>query len=412
MELLLDLGLSLAIGLLVGTERGWQEREAPEGGRIAGIRTFGLIGFSGGLSMLLARTLGYPVLGFVFLALSAILIAAHLSDMPTRRDVGITTIVAALVTFLLGALAVEGERMIAAAGAVVTMTLLSMKPVLHRWLRGIQQPDLLAAIKLLLISVVVLPALPDRDMGPWDALNPRQIWLLVVLIASISFAGYIAIKLIGPRRGVLLTGLFGGMVSSTATTYHLARLARDHAAKNIASAGIVLASAVMFPRMLILVAVLNVQLVYGLLLPIGLMALVLASAALWLSRRHDRDIEGSEALLTNPLELKAAFSFGVFLAFVMLAAKALHEWLGAAGLYMAAVVSGIADVDAITLSLARVARGGVETIPIQQAIVLAAAVNSVIKGVITSVIAGRSVTVLPIMVLTAVAGAVGVYVSL
>jgi len=410
MEPLLSLALSLAVGLLVGTERGWHEREAPEGGRVAGIRTFGLIGFLGGLWALIASALGELLLGFAFVALAVVLLAARLRDMQAPRDLGITTIVAGMVTFALGALAVQGETAIAAAGAVLTMTLLSLKPVLHRWLRGLQEPDLLAAIQLLLISVVILPVLPDRGMGPWQALNPHEIWLLVVLIAAISFAGYIAIKLLGARRGVLLTGLLGGLVSSTATTLDLARLARDRGLAAVASAGIMLASAVMLPRMGVLVAVVNPALLPALIAPLGLMLAVLTVAAWWFARGADRGASPTAETLANPLKLRVAVSFGVFLAVVMLGAKALHEWLGSNGLYVAAAISGLADVDAITLSLGRLARQGADGLVIERAIVLAAIVNNMIKGVMAAGIAGRAVLarVVPAMLLAAIAGAISV----
>jgi uncharacterized membrane protein (DUF4010 family) len=411
MDPLLSLGISLAIGLLIGTERGWQEREAPEGGRVAGIRTFGLLGLLGGLFALIAGTLGELLLGFAFLALSAILLAAYIRESRRRGDVGITTLVAALITFALGALAVTGERATAATGAVVTVTLLSLKPVLHRWLRTLQQRELMAAIKLLLISVVVLPALPNRGFGPWDALNPREIWLMVVLIATISFAGYIAMKLVGPRRGVLLTGLLGGTVSSTATTIDLARLARDGGSANVPAAGILLASATMFPRLLVLVAVVDTTLVIPLAIPLGLMAAVLLIATFWLAHGNP---ERGQALgeFSNPFELRAALGFGAFLALVMLASKALYEWLGSSGLYLAAAAAGIADTDAITLSLARLSREGAPG-SIPQAVVTAAIVNTLVKGMLGAGIAGRAMLdkVMPAMLLSAVAGAAGIYVA-
>jgi len=176
MEQLTDLGIALALGLLVGIERGWQERTSEEGSRVAGIRTFGLLGLLGGLWALLAETMGDLLLGVSFMALTAVLIAAYLSDRRSARDIGITTLVAGLVTFVLGALAVRGQAHIAITGAVITVTLLSLKPTLHRWLRHLEPADFYAALKLLLISVVLLPVLPNRGYGPWAALNPYQVW--------------------------------------------------------------------------------------------------------------------------------------------------------------------------------------------------------------------------------------------
>lgn len=406
---ILLLGVALALGLLIGTERGWKEREIPEGGRTAGIRTFGLIGLLGGLGGLLGQAFGALALGLVFLAVAGAVMIAREQALPESGDLGLTTEIAALIAFALGALAVHGEVAVAAAGAVATVTLLSLKPLLHGWLRKVEERDLFAGIKLLLISVIVLPALPDRGYGPWQALNPYEIWLMVVLIASLSFAGYLAIKLTGARHGILLTGLFGGLVSSTATTLTLAHLAREHRGYALSAAGIALASAVMLPRMLVLVAILNPALLPGLLMPAGMMLLVLGAAAAWLTRgsRDAGPVSGPK--LHNPLELRTALFFGLVLAAVMLAATALHEWLGARGVYLAAAVAGVADVDAITVSLARLAGDATGTTPLQRGIVIAAVSNTLFKGILASVIAGRAMAarVLPAMLAAIAAGIAG-----
>ena len=243
METLLNLGLALALGLLVGVERGWQEREAAEGSRLAGIRTFSLISLLGGLWELLGRGSGEIVLGIAFLAFVVLMSAAHVAEARASHDYGVTTLIAALITFALGALSVRGEHAVAATAAVLTTIILSLKPILHRWLRRIEQQELTAALKLLLISVVILPILPDRGYGPWQALNPHELWWLVILIAVISFAAYCAVKIAGPERGILLAGFLGGLVSSTAVSLHLARLAAQGIQRNIIAAGVLVASA-------------------------------------------------------------------------------------------------------------------------------------------------------------------------
>ncbi|MBK8162785.1 MAG: MgtC/SapB family protein [Gammaproteobacteria bacterium] len=413
MDLFLQLVVSLAIGLLIGLERGWQERAAPEGSRIAGLRTFGLIGFLGGLWAVLAEQLGALLLGFAFAVLAALMILAHREDVRRNRDLGITTVVAALVTFALGALAVLGQAGVAAAGAVLTMTLLSLKPVLHHWLRRMESRDLTAVIKLLLISVVVLPALPDQGYGPWQALNPYRIWWMVILIAALSFAGYIAIKWAGARRGLLLTGLLGGMVSSTLTTLTFARLAREQRVDDIFAAGIVLAAAVMFPRMLVEVAVINAALLPALALPLGLMTCTTAAGAWWLVRRRSGGQPEPALELGNPMELLPALKFGGLLALVMLLTHGMHEWLGQEGLYAAAAVSGLTDVDAITLSLAQMAHGAVAEYAAARGIVIAALVNTAFKGALAVAIAGKEMAqrVLPVFGLTVAAGALGIYLA-
>ncbi|MCC6207596.1 MAG: MgtC/SapB family protein [Gammaproteobacteria bacterium] len=413
MDLFLKLAVSLSIGLLIGLERGWQERAAPEGSRIAGLRTFGLIGFLGGLWAVLAEQLGALVLGLAFAVLAVLMILAHREDVRRNRDLGITTVVAALVTFTLGALAVLGQVAVAAAGAVLTTTLLSLKPVLHRWLLRLEFQDLTAVIKLLLISVVVLPALPDKGYGPWQALNPYRIWWMVILIAALSFAGYVAIKWAGTRRGVLLTGLLGGLVSSTLTTLTFSRLAREHHTDGVLAAGIVLASAVMLPRMLATVAVINAALLPMLAAPLGLMACAASLGAWWLGRQRDKDPPESKLELGNPMKLLPALKFGVLLALVMLLANGMHAWLGHEGLYVAAAISGITDVDAITLSLAQMAQETIAGAPAVRGIVIAALVNTAAKGALAAAIAGRDMArrVLPVFGLTLAAGALGLYLT-
>lgn len=411
------LGLSLALGLLIGVERGWAERRAPEGARIAGIRTLGLLGLLGGLCAVLGRIFGPVALGFAFIAVSIILVTAQVQAMREQTDLGITTEVAGLITFVLGAVAVSGEPVLAAAGAVVTATLLSLKPVLHGWLRRMEQADLYAGIKLLLISLVILPLLPDRGFGPWEVLNPREIWLLVVLIAALSFAGYLAIKVSGAQRGILLTGLLGGLVSSTATTVSLARLARDRdqnrEAARLPAAGILLASAVMLPRLLLIVGALAPALVLRLLLPAMAMALILGLAAGWLV--HGGKDGGTSTLkLRNPLELRTALAFGGLLAVVMVGATALYQWIGESGIYLAAAVAGIADVDAIALSLARLSRVSADATPMQIGIIIAALSNTLFKGGLTAFVGGRDIgrLVLPALCLAALGGGAGLLVVL
>jgi uncharacterized membrane protein (DUF4010 family) len=196
------LGVALAIGLLIGIERGWAEREAEEGGRVAGVRTFALIGLLGGAVVLLAKHLGEPLTAFALLALGGFLAVGYMVHARLKPNViGITAQVAALLTFVLGALAASGEISAAAAAAVVAAVLLSSKPALHRWLGTFRHKELSAGIQLLLLSVVILPLLPNQGYGPWEAVNPYRIWWFVVLIAAISFVGYFVVKEAGTRRG-------------------------------------------------------------------------------------------------------------------------------------------------------------------------------------------------------------------
>lgn len=391
MELLENLGLALALGLLIGVERGWHERAGAEGSRIAGIRTFALIGVLGALSALLAREFGWLLLGLAFLPFAALLIVAHAMTARAYQDYGITTVIAAFITFFLGALAMLGFGTVAAVAAVVTTLMLGLKPVLHRFVARLEQRDLYAALKLLVISVVLLPVLPDRGFGPGQALNPYVIWWMVVLIAGISFVGYLAIRLAGARRGVLLTGLFGGLTSSTAVTLAFARLGRDNRSlQPLLAAGVVVAALPMFPRLLLVAGVIQPALILPLLAPLGLMAAVNALAAMWLWRRPKTGAKPAPVRFTNPLELGTAIQFGVFLAFVMLAAHLVQSRLGDTGVYLLAGVSGLGDTDAITLSLARLAQETLALHVAAGAITLAAMVNTAVKGALVVAIGGRA----------------------
>lgn len=408
MDPLLNLGIALALGLMIGTERGWQERRAEEGSRVAGVRTFGLIGLLGGLWALLAEDIGEQILGFAFLGLTIVLVIAYRQGQKAGSDTGITSLIAALVTFALGAFAARGYATVAAAGAVATTVLLSLKPTLHRWLSHLGAEELYAALKLLLISVVMLPVLPNQGYGPWGVLNPYHIWWMVVLIAGLSFAGYIAMRAIGAERGILLTGLLGGLASSTATTITFARLAHRIHLGQVLAAGTLLASATMFPRVLVEVAVINPQLLLDLVMPLGLMTLTSIVYGLWLWRRHHAQPSTDLLSLHNPLELKSALQFGLLLSVILVLAEAFRAWLGEAGIYLLALVSGIGDVDAITLSMARMSTVDLSADVATRAILIATLTNTLMKGVLVAAIASREMvrSFLPGLLLALLSGGV------
>lgn len=386
------LGAALAIGLLIGVERGWQGREAREGERVAGLRTYGLIGLLGGVTVLLADYLGAIFVGLVFIGLAGLVTTSYLANRDKEGDIGITSLVVALLTFLLGALAVSGEVVIASSSAVVATLLLSYKPLLHRWLGRIERTELRAGIKLLLISVVLLPILPNQGYGPWGVLNPYAIWWMVVMIAAISTVGYFAVKIGGARRGALFTGLFGGLASSTALTLHFSRTARANAKLNLALAmGILLACGTMFPRMLLVASILNPALFLPLLVPTVVMALIVyVPAIVYWNLQTDRH-DGGAFPLRNPLELGPALGFGLLLAGVLLLGKALQLWLGDAGVLALAAASGITDVDAITLSLARMSSHDLALGVAVTGVVVAGAFNSFAKAGIATVVGGRDI---------------------
>lgn len=383
------LTVALAVGLMVGMERGWKGREAGEGEREIGLRTLTLIGLVGGLCGLLSSQLDGLLIGMVFIGLAILLGLVYRVKSRESDDLGLTTEIAALATFLLAALAGLGHLTLAAAGAVVAAALLGYKGRLHGWLRALNRAELAAVLKLLLISVVLLPLLPNRGYGPWGALNPYVIWWMVVLIAAISFVGYFAVRIAGARAGIVFTAVFGGLASSTATTLNLSRLARrDKADRRLLAAGVLLACATMFPRMVLVATLIHPPLLFELIPPAAAMMLLILGPAVWMMRAKNHSVDSADLLPTNPLELRSALLFGALLAVVMLLGQALTEWFGDAGVLALAAASGVADVDAITLSLSRMAEGDLAVTTAVLGIIIAAAVNTLFKAGLALSVAG------------------------
>ena len=387
-----QLGIALALGLLIGTERGWHERAEPEGQRVAGIRTFGLAGLLGGLIGLLSLKLTVVFAGFAFIGFAGLVIASYWLGLRNNSDqLGITTEVALLMTFTLGLLSTSGYPLIAAASAVIVTILLGLKPVLHAWLTRLSGSELIAALKFLLISVVMLPLLPNQGYGPWAAFNPHLAWWMVVLVSGLSFIGYVSIKLAGSRRGIIVSSLLGGLVSSTAMTLNLSRYAREgRYSSNLLAAGVLAASSIMFPRVLIETAVINPALIPSLASPMIVMTLVTLAVAVYFWRMVPNEDSVHQTPLPNPFELGSAVKFGLLLAAIMIMATGAQQVFGNSGLYVLALAAGLADVDAIALSVAKMSTHGLDSDVARNAILIAAFTNSVIKIMLALVIGGWS----------------------
>lgn len=313
--ILLQVLAALAVGLLVGIERGWSGRKEDEGDRVAGLRTFSLIGLLGGVSAQLSDITGQWVLGAGFAAVVVMAVASHIVGMRAKNDIGITTEFAMMLTFALGAWASLGFYIYAFATTAIVVALLGIKPVLHRWLQNIQTEEVYAGIKLLVISLVLLPLLPNQGYGPWNALNPYWIWWMVVLISGISFVGYFAIKYAGNRMGTLLTAITGGLASSTAVTLSMAQLAKPHVKKTLFMSGVIVAASIMFIRVLIEVAIVNAPLLNHVWLPISVMFLCLLLGGVWLWFGNKENQPDSEIEMNNPFKLSTALQFGALLGF-------------------------------------------------------------------------------------------------
>jgi len=381
--------VALSVGLLIGLERGWSERAGDEGSRVAGIRTFGLISMLGALWQLLSQDAAPWLVAVAFAAFALLLAVSSFLEIKQKGDYSITSSVAALIAFALGALAMTPHLMLAAATAVIATVLLGLKPVLHGGLRKLEPNELAAILKLLLISCVLLPILPDRNVDPWNTFNPYEAWWMVVAISGISFAGYFAIKLAGPSRGILLTGLFAGLVSSTAATLSMSRMAKtEPALQRLLAAGVILASTTMFFRILLVAGFIQPALIRPLLAPLVTMPLAGYAVVWWLAREQRPAPAMNGMGLRNPFEFGMALRFGVLLTVIMMLTHWLQGSYGPAGVFLLAAISGISDVDAITLSIARLSKSHFSADIGAQAILLAAMINTVIKGGLAIGIAG------------------------
>lgn len=381
---------ALALGLLIGLERGWHERDTRMGGRVAGIRTFALLAISGEIAGTLSLLLSPWIGAVTLLGIVALLTVGYRLNVDEDHDFGTTTIIAALLTYLLGALVAVGEASLAVAVAVIATLVLHFKQGLHDWLHNLSGLELRGILQLALISAVLLPVLPDQGYGPWQALNPYEIWLLVVLIAGISLTGYFAMQLAGSDKGIMITAVLGGIASSTATTLSLARLCRHLPLYRLLAGGVLMASAIMYPRVLLEVAVLNPALLPQLLIPLGGMSLVSFGMALWLWR-HDSPGGSVDAhtISATPFQIGPALQFGLLLAAIMLAAKGILTQFGEESLWIVSLIAGLTDVDAITLTLARMAQDEISHQTAVMGITLAAVANTLIKGALASIAGGR-----------------------
>jgi uncharacterized membrane protein (DUF4010 family) len=328
-----DLFAALAIGLLIGLERGWQQRGARAGGRVAGLRTYGLIGLLGGLAgMLGARQ---PLVAAVLAAgaVAVLIIDFRRADRLAERNVSATSEIAALVTFALGVLATSGFAVAAMAVAAVAALLLSRRETLHGWLHGLSETDVDAVIRFAIIAGAIWPVLPDRAMGPYGAWNPFDLWLVVVIVCGFSFAGYIAAKRFGATRGTLATAAIAGLYSSTAVTASLAQRLRGEAEQRpVLAAGIAVASAVMFTRVLVLTA---------LLVPFALprLALIVVPATLVALGFAGLGLRAAQAAppaaaqdTRNPFALLPALGFALLVAVLALVVRWAEIRFGNAGI--------------------------------------------------------------------------------
>ena len=393
LKVALSFATAVLLGALVGIEREKRKAEEGEVAGIAGLRTFTLLALFGAAAGWLAAETSSPwVVAAGLLIVGGFVVAGYvIAARADPESTGLTTEVAAVVVYLLGAMVTLGHSELAIGLGVVTAAVLAYKHRLHGFVDKLGWDDVYAGLRLLIATFIALPLLPNEPIDPWGALNPYKLWLLVILISSLSLVGYVLTRLLGPARGTALTGLTGGLVSSTAVTLSFAKDARANPDSTAALAcGILFAWAVMFARVIVLVAAVNRSLLAQVLLPFTMMTLVVGGFAAFLyfrgGAKDGKAVQGSVSV-KNPFSLVAAAEFAALFAVVLLAVKIVQQNFPPGGLYAVAALSGLVDVDAITLSMSEFAKSNEARVAVI-AIVIASLTNTLVKCGMTFAIAG------------------------
>jgi uncharacterized membrane protein (DUF4010 family) len=378
------LGIALGLGLLIGLQRERSES------RFGGIRTFPLISLFGAFCGMLAHGYsGWPIAAGILAVVTMLALANWFSHGDGQNDRGQTTEVAALLTFAIGAYLPHGDPSLAGLAAGLTVILLHLKEPMHTFVQKMGPKDMTGLMQFVVVSLIILPLLPNRTFGPFNVLNPYDIWRMVVLIVALSLTGYVIYKVIGGTASTLIGGLLGGLISSTATTVSYARHAKDSpTAQGLAITVILIASAVSYYRIIVEVSLIARSKTAALLPPLIACALwvsAVAAVAFFILRKESEKMPEPD----NPAELKSAIVFGVIYGLISFAAAAVKHYFGNSALYGVAIVSGLTDMDAITLSLSRMAEADALEPANAWRLILAASVsNFVFKGVTASFLAG------------------------
>jgi uncharacterized membrane protein (DUF4010 family) len=399
-------GLALAIGLLVGLERGWRERDAPDKSRTAGIRTYGISGLLGGVIASLAEATGATLLlAAGFLGFAVVFAWYKAREASHDEDFSVTGVIAGLGVFALGALAVAGDTRAAAAGGALLAAVLASREILHGLLRRLTWIELRSALTLAVMTAVILPVLPDRTVDPWGGLNPREIWFFTVLTAALSFLGYAATRILGQTRGLLLSALAGAAVSSTAVTVALARTARGGGSPLPLAGAAALAAMVSILRTCIIVLLIGPA-AFAPVAPVALAAAACFAAfgVLFLLRADPQ--AATDAPARNPFELVPLLLFAFLFGAVSTVSAALAGTVGSDGLLATSTLSGAFDVDVATLSALRLI-GSVITSDMAGKAVLAALAANTVGRLSIAVLAGPVRFWAPLAAANIVAVAVG-----
>ena len=407
----LRFGASLLIGILIGMQREYAHDSSKGTGLFAGARTYALMSLIGATAAFLTETLNSNwILISIVGMMGIMIIIAYYVTATEREEIGLTSEVAAFITVLIGAICYIHSIELAAAMGVVITVLLAVKGEFRQFVKVITREDVFATLQFAVITAIVLPVLPNKTFGPppLDVLNPTKIWEMVIFISGINFLGYILVKVVGPKKGLGISGLLGGLASSTATTMSFSERSKSQLGMEKPFAvAIIVAWIIMFFRVMVEVAVVNNRLLPGVwpaLTAMGAAALIYAGYLYFSQSAVDEE----ELALSNPFELSTAIKFGLIYALVIFGIKAAEIYIGEKGIYLTSIIAGLADVDAITLSISELTRAG-GSISVESgelAIIFAAISNTLTKGALVFSIGSKSLRKhsWPIMVLMVVVG--------
>ena len=408
LEILQQVGIAVLLSGLIGLEREQKYQKYDYEG-FGGLRTFALVGLFGLISCVLGEysIVYFAVMGAGFFAM---LTASYVMVAKRNHRLGVTSEIASVLTYLIGILVGMDQYVLATVVALLVMAGLHFKDPLHKWAKHLRNNDIVSTIQFVAIAFVVLPLLPNEAYGPYGFFNPYLIWLMVVFISGISFASYIAIKLFGSKRGIGVTGFLAGFISSTALAMSFSGDSKKNkSVVNPYVVAILVASSAMFFRIILEVAVLNRDLLGELIVPIGSMGVtgILGSLYFWIKKEKSSSaLSKKVSLIESPFSLKPALQFGLFFAIILFLVKYAEAEMGDGGLYLTSLVSGLMDVDAITVSVATLAKDGLSNSSAVTAISIAALTNTFVKGGIFLLFGNKEVAkkIISVFVLVFVVG--------
>jgi uncharacterized membrane protein (DUF4010 family) len=391
-----QLGIAVVLASLIGLEREHKHQMHNQDKGFAGLRTFALHGLLGALALVISRIIGnewlFIVLTVGFLAL---IISSYFITAKLYGGIGVTSETASVLVYLNGVLCAMEQYLLATAITLCLFFILHFKTSLHSWAKKVRDEEFLSTAEFIIIAFIILPLLPNKGYGPYDFFNPSIIWLIVVFISGISFVSYIAIKVLGARKGIGLTGFLGGIVSSTALSLSFSGESKKNPSivKPYVFAMVIASSAVFF-KALVEVAVLNTALVKPLLIPMLAMGCtgLISGLFLWVKRdvgETEKAMQKDVIKMKSPFSLLPALQFGVFFALILFVSRFAVDMLGTKGLYLSTVFSSLLDADAVFVSVANMK--DLAQFPAVTAIVLAAIVNTVVKGAIFMIFGNRKV---------------------